>query len=70
MQRDEIKNELDLNSKKLEEERAILNKLAQECLNAGKSISNEPRLFNQARIVDDLVINDEKLGKVLEEIDE
>ena len=29
MQRDEIKNELNLNSKKLEEERAILNKLAQ-----------------------------------------
>ena len=47
-----------------------MNKLAQECLNAGKSISNEPRLFNQARIVDDLVINDEKLRKVLEEIDE
>ena len=70
MKREEIINELDLNSKKLEKERETLNKLAQECLNSGKSISNEPKLFNQARIVDDLVINDEKLRKVLEEIDE
>ncbi len=70
MHKDEIKNELELNNKRLNEEREILNELAQKCINEGKNISEEPMLFNQNRIVDELAINDEKLRKVLEDIDD
>ena len=69
-QKNELISQMDQNNKKLEQEREVLNQMARDCINAGKKLSDEPMIFRQERIVDDLVINEEKLQKLFDEIKE
>ena len=69
-QKNELLAQLDLNNKKLEKERELLNQMAKDCINSGKKLSDEPMIFRQERIVDELVINEEKLRKLYEEIED
>ena len=69
-QKNELLAQLDLNNKKLEKERELINQMAKDCINSGKKLSDEPMIFRQERIVDELVINEEKLRKLYEEIED
>ena len=51
----------------LKKEREKLDKLAEESLRAGKSLSDEPEILKQARVVDGLVLKEVELQKMLEE---
>jgi len=57
-----VENELQLNK-----ERAELDRLAEESLRAGESLSDSPEVLKQARVVDGLVLKEMELQKMLEE---
>lgn len=51
----------------LKKEREKLDKLAEESLRAGRSLSDSPEVLKQARIVDGYVLREVELQKMLEE---
>ena len=69
MNKQEIINELDVARDKEYEERRIMNKLAMESLNAGKSFSENELLLRQSRIVDDCTITVKKLEEMLDNLE-
>lgn len=58
------------NAQNLDRERAILDRLAEESLRAGISLSDQPEVLRQARVVDALVLKEVELQKMLENCEE
>ena len=56
--------------KELEEQRKILDEIAENCMKANRRFSECPAMLRQAEVVDKLVVEEHKLLKMLEEYEE
>lgn len=63
----DLEKQLLENELRLKKERAELDRLAEESLRLGNSLSDQPKVFEQAHVVDGLVLKEIELQKMLEE---
>ena len=63
----DLEKQLMENELQLKKEREELDRLAEESLRAGISLSDQPEVLEQARVVDGLVLKEMELQRMLEE---
>ena len=66
----DITQELEGAKLSLEEERELLDQLAEECMRAGKNLADDHIVMEQSKKVDQAILRLYHLNKMLEEADE
>jgi len=66
----ELKQKVDQTQINLEEERRLLEWLAEECMRAGKNFSEDPILMEQSEKVDQTIVSLHDLQDMLEEAED